>query len=272
MGQHLSSRPIIASLLTACLLTLPTSASAGEPLQLIVDTSKLAEADRESLRTTIAASVSETLTTEGRELVDTAPTTLRVRIEYLDEENLDYAIVYEVLEGSESLGEAASLTCTGCVEAKLVRTIDEGVPAALVRVDELMATKVEAPAEQPPTEPIVDEPPAARVAPIGALGIVGSVIAAGGVATLVVGGLELPKGSEYGAPNDSGDVIVREHGRTGQLLLATGAGVLVVGVAMLATDVALRSKRNRAAKSRAARVPTPMLAPGFVGMGLSGRF
>lgn len=261
-----------ASLLAACLLLLPISAEAGEPLQLIVDTSTLAEADRDSFRATITTSVTETLASEGRELVDGAPTTLRVRVEYLAEENLDYTIIYEALQGSESLGEAASLTCSGCVEAKLVRTISEGIPAALVRIDELVAAKAEPTAPTPTDEPPPAEPPAARVPPIGALGIVGSIIAAGGVATLVVGGLELPKGSEYGPPDDNGDVIVREHGRTGQVLLAAGGGALLVGVVMLATDVALRSKRNKAAKSRAARVPTPLLGPGFVGMGLSGRF
>lgn len=259
-----------ASLLAAGLLLLPASAEAGEPLQLIVDTSTLAEADRDGFRTTITTSLTETLATEGRELVDSAPTTLRVRVEYLAEENLDYTIIYEALQGSESLGEAASLTCSGCVEAKLVRTISEGVPAALVRIDELVAAQAVPTA--PPEEPPPAEPPPARVPPIGALGIVGSIIAAGGVATLVVGGLELPKGSEYGPPDDNGDVIVREHGRTGQVLLAAGGGALLVGVVLLATDVALRSKRNKAAKSRAARVPTPLLGPGFVGMGLSGRF
>lgn len=271
MGQHLSSRPMTASLLAAGLLLLPASAEAGEPLQLIVDTSTLAEADRDGFRTTITTSLTETLATEGRELVDGAPTTLRVRVEYLAEENLDYTIIYEALQGSESLGEAASLTCSGCVEAKLVRTISEGVPAALVRIDELVAAKTEPTAPTPTDEPPPAEPPAARVPPIGALGIVGSIIAAGGVATLVAGGLELPKASEIGT-SVNGVAPTREHGRTGQLLLAVGGGALVVGVAMLATDVVLRSKRNKAAKSRAVRVPTPLLGPGFVGMGLSGRF
>lgn len=260
-----------ASLLAACLLLLPASAEAGEPLQLIVDTSTLAEADRDSFRATITTSVTETLASEGRELVDGAPTTLRVRVEYLAEENLDYAIVYEALQGSESLGEAASLTCSGCVEAKLVRTISEGVPAALVRIDELVAANAE-PTAPTPAEPTPAEPPAARVPPIGALGIVGSIIAAGGVATLVAGGLELDRGlvddidlaNEFGSQTD--------HRPLGRALLGAGIGVALVGVALLATDVAIRAKKRKASAPRQSLTITPAWRPDYAGIGIGGRF
>lgn len=278
MGQHLPprtpliSRPALIALALAGVLATASPARAGEPLRLIVDTSKLAESDRERLRSSIHDSVAAAIIESGHEVVDDgAATTLRVRVEYLDAEDLEYAIYYDVQRDAE-LAEVPWLACVGCVDAKLLRTIGEGLPKALERVDELAAASADTEGDTS-GEPSDDPPPprVATIRPIGPLGIAGSVVAAGGLATLIAGGIELPKGEEP-TDFDGRDIEYLDHAKTGRVLLATGASVLVVGVALLATDLALRAKQRRSASTRSARVPLPLLAPSFVGLGLHGRF
>jgi hypothetical protein len=281
MGQHLPPRtsliprPAIVALALVGVLATARPAHAGEPLRLIVDTSKLAESDRERLRSSIHDSVSAAIVEAGHEVVDDgAATTLRVRVEYLDAEDLEYAIYYDV-QRDAALAEVPWLACVGCVDAKLLRTIGEGLPKALARVDELAAASTDMGEgegdEGTGGEPVDDPPTGPRVAPIGPLGLAGSVVAAGGLATLIAGGIQLPKG-EVVTDFDGRDVEYRDYAREGRVLLATGASVLVVGVALLATDLALRAKQRRDANPRSARVPVPVLAPSFVGLALHGRF
>lgn len=281
MGQHLSPRtpliPLTPLIVLALVGVLATSdpARAGEPVRLIVDTSKLAEAERERLRSSIHESVGDSIIAAGYDVVDDgAATTLRVRVEYLDAEDLEYAIYYDVQRDAK-LAEVPWVACVGCVDAKLLRTIGEGLPKALARVDELAAASVDTGEgeddEGSDGESVDDPPPGPRVAPIGPLGIASSVVAAGGLATLIAGGIQLPKG-EVITDFDGRDIQYRDYAREGRVLLASGASVLVVGVALLATDLALRAKQRRGAKTTSARVPVPVLAPSFVGLALHGRF
>ncbi|MCA9700159.1 MAG: hypothetical protein KC431_21725, partial [Myxococcales bacterium] len=112
---------MIAPLFALGLLAFPRSASAAEPLQVVVDTSSLAESEREHLRSMILEDVKTAVVAEGRKVADVSHTTLRVRVEYLDEDNLDYTIFYDVLHDAEPVGESPSITCSGCVDAKLTR-------------------------------------------------------------------------------------------------------------------------------------------------------
>lgn len=284
MGQHLSPRTsliptlamkgLLGLLSTLGVLAWSRPAFAGEPVRLIVDTSKLAESDRERLRSSIHESVGDSIAEAGYEVVDDgAATTLRVRVEYLDAEDLEYAIYYDV-QRDAVLADVPWVACVGCVDAKLLRTIGEGLPKALARVDELASAASEEGESESGEgggttgDPSEDPPPRPQVAKIGPLGIAGSIVAAGGLATLIAGAIELPKGEELGRL-DGHTLEYLDHGKTGRVLLGTGASVLVVGVALLATDLALRSKQR---STKSARVPVPVLAPSFVGLALHGRF
>ncbi len=275
MGQFLSKTALssivvaVASLVVSSQVWASEPAPSHEPLRIAVDTSTLAEADRERIAKVILAGVREQVEAEGIDVVDDGTaTTLRVRIEYLDPDDLEYAVYYDIQRGGEIVGDVPWVACTFCVDAKLLRSVTDGLPKALERIAEL-AEPIGVDEPEPTDEP-VDEPNPDRVAVIGPLGIAGAVLAGSGLALTIAGAIELPRGTEV-TESDGLVVRAREHRQTGQVLLGTGAGVLVVGVVMLAVDLGLRAKKRKQADA-SARMLVPVFGRDFTGLGYVQRF
>jgi hypothetical protein len=269
MGQHLPTRTTLSiTLVTSLLLAVPRPAWAAEPLRIAVDTSKLAEADRERIRKSVHEAVVEDVEAEDFKVVeDGSATALRVRIEYLDEEDLEYAIYYDIQRGAEVYSDVPWIACVVCVDAKLLRTVGEGLPKALERITEL--------SQESEPEPAIDQPTpieGPRVAPIGPMGVTGVVMSGVGLAVTIAGAVELSKGKVY----DQGTryALSREfqdHRPVGYGLLGAGVAVMAVGIGLLVTDTVIRAKKRK--KSEAStHAFFPMFGGGVVGMGLNQRF
>jgi hypothetical protein len=111
-----------------------------------------------------------------------------------------------------------------------------------------------------------------KVKPIGPLGGVGIGVAVLGVGATIAGAVELSKGKVYDPGTlDRPDLEFTDHRPPGQALLGVGIATATVGVALLVTDVVIRSKKRRA-QTASARTPFPMVGDGIVGVGLIQKF
>ncbi len=269
MGQHLPTRAALSIMLvTSLLLAVPRTAWAAEQLRIAVDTSKLSESDRERIRKSVQHAVVEDVEAEGYTVVeDGSATALRIRIEYLDEEDLEYAIYYDVQRGSEVYADVPWIACVVCVDAKLLRTVGEGLPKALERITAL--------SQEAEPEPVTDESTpieGPRVAPIGPIGSTGALITGFGLAATIAGAVELSRGKVY----DQGTLGARswefdDHRPVGVALLGAGVAAMTIGVATLVTDTVIRAKKRKASDA-SRRAYFPMAGEGIVGAGFVQRF
>lgn len=180
---------------------------------------------------------------------------------------LDYGVRVEVQIDGENVGDQI-VPCMEKGEAELVDCAIGGIPAVLEHLP-TEEVPTEAPKDPPVQEGNPDGPedqPTDRVAPIGGLGVVGIVVGAGGIATLIAGGVYLGRGEvtdDVGGFDDAQDFRPR-----GRVLVGVGAGLLGVGMIALGVDVGLRAKKRKKTAARL-RLNT---GPGIAGIGLSGRF
>jgi hypothetical protein len=251
----------------------PTSAIAGPAqadsasVRLIVDTEALGDAEapfegaaNERLRAALEGA--------GYELDDSvrADATVRVRISYFNEADLDYQINVDLAVG-EQIIQLAALGCPHCVDDDLLAAIDG-------RHTEILAALERALAQRTEPQPHVEEgnPPEAPTTtttkPIGALGGVGIGVSVLGVGMLVVGGVELGRGRVFDDVTQSATERTGvDHRPVGGTLLGVGAVMLTAGVTMLVVDL-VRSKKRR----QQAGLAHPLLGPNIVGLGYSARF
>lgn len=270
MGQHLSSRAALTcTLVLALLVATPVSAAPGaaETIRVAVDTSGLSEADGQRIREFVQDQLIDDIEADGFTVTDqNVPTTLRVRIEYLDQEDLEYAIHYDIQRDDELLTDVPWIACVTCVDAALLRKIQEGLPPALERIRELTPSEAE-PVAEPPS---ADEPAPTMPAAIGGLGIAGAVVAGVGLGVMIGGGVEYGRGIEFeDAPDRTRTRI--DHQLPGGVLLGVGGAALIVGAVLLGVDLGKRAKQRKAARNTSGLV-VPLLAPGTVGVGFVRNF
>ncbi|MFV8750465.1 hypothetical protein ACNOYE_07925 [Nannocystaceae bacterium ST9] len=271
------SLALMLALLVASPTVLAQSPAAPEqPLRVVVDTAALDEQDRERMRKFLQAGVVEEIEAKGITVVeDGSATTLRVRIEYLDEEDLEYAIHYDIQHGGEIYTDVPLALCTFCVDAKLLRAINGGLPAALKRLEELAEPVEPSPLEE--TDPVLeepvpeDEPEPDRIAPIGPLGFTGIGVAALGLGATIAGAVELSKGKVYEQTSTGLSWEFEDHRPAGKALLGTGVAVMAVGVALLVTDTVIRARKRKNSDS-GKRAFFPVAGEGIVGAGFIQRF
>lgn len=215
----------------------------------------------------------------GFELADDAALALQVRLEPLREGKFDYGLRFEFLgdEGPEPAIEWVA--CMTCIDSKLLGLVDEKAPALIEAVERRLAgleaassttTSEDTTSDttDDPTEGGEDEGPTEVPPPIGPMGIVGVVGLAAGVGLSIGGGVELGRGQVDTTDPASLFGTSTDHRPLGRALLGAGIGVAVVGVALLATDLAIRAKKRK----KASFAVTPALGRGYAGLGLAGRF
>lgn len=197
-----------------------------------------------------------------------AATVLRIRFHALKSSQYDYGVHFEFVQGDSREPAIEWVDCHMCVDARLIPVLDEQLPALLLALDERAEELRAAGSEDRGGEP---EPVEPMPRPITGLGIGGSIVAALGVGALIGGSVELSRGVVTDVvPTEQRKVT--DHRPPGYTLVGVGATALVVGLAMLGVDLAAHSKARKArAQNKRAHV-FPLLAPGRVGLGISGRF
>ncbi len=197
----------------------------------------------------------------------TADATVRLSLEVDDAENFVYHFEIEVVVGDQhtALDDAK---CEDCLTDKLVSVAEQQAPRI---IDALKVARVRSNATNAAvSDGSADEP--RKVAPIGPLGGVGIGVAVLGVGATIAGAVELSKGKVYDAESREGpDLQFTDHRPPGKALLGAGIAVATVGVALLVTDVVIRSKKRRAQQA-SARTPFPLVGDGVVGIGLIQKF
>jgi hypothetical protein len=244
----------------------------GASVRVVVDTKALGDAEA-SFATEIDETLRAAVEEAGYVLDDSvrADATVRVRLSFFNQEDLDYQIDVDIAAG-EQLVRLETVGCPHCEGDEVLAQVDgrhseilAALERALVRSREHVPPEGETPPEggTPPEQ----EPESGKAKPIGALGGVGIGLAVLGVGTLVVGGVEFGRGKIY---DDVSRVTTEasfvDHRPVGGALLGVGSVVLAAGVTMLVVDI-IRSK-----KRRHAGVTVPLLGPSIVGLGYTGQF
>lgn len=185
---------------------------------------------------------------------------------------VDYAVLLEVQVDGKVVGDA-DVTCMGKGEAELVDCTIEGLPAILdhiptrpVRGREPAGTNEGLPDEGGDGGTSVDANDNDRVAPLGPWGISGIVVGAGGIATLIAGGVDLGRGEV--AEDTFGQDETRDFRPRGRALVGVGVGLVVVGALAVGIDAGMRANKRKEASARL-RLDA---GPRFVGASLVGRF
>jgi hypothetical protein len=251
----------------------PMSAIAGPAqadsasVRVIVDTEALGDAEapfegaaNERLRAALEGA--------GYELDDSvrANATVRVRISYFNEADLDYQIDVDLAVGEQIL-QLGALGCPSCADDDLLAAIDGRHAEILAALERALAQQTE------PSPPVEDgnppeAPTATKTKHIGTLGRVGIGISVLGVGVLAVGGVELSRGRIYDDVTQSATERTGiDHRPVGGTLLGVGAVMLTAGVTMLVVDL-VRSKKRQ----QQAGLVHPLLGPSIVGLGYAGRF
>jgi hypothetical protein len=268
------SRVLRSSVLCLALLLGPSIARAaeGEHVRVVVDVSMLGE-EEASFVDAISPGLRAALEGAGYVLDDdivSADATLRVRVRYFNEGNLDYQIDVDISAG-EQLARLDTIACPQCFERDIVAKVEEKHEMILAGLARMLAKANEPAPSERPQQPNTNEQPeaSAKPKPIGALGGVGIGVAVLGVGTLVAGGIELGRGKIFddrstGLETDSTFV---DHRPVGGALLGVGAVVLAAGITMIVVDV-VRAKKRRGS----AGVAVPLLGPSIVGLGFTGQF
>jgi hypothetical protein len=208
----------------------------------------------------------------------------RLRFDPLREDRFDYGLRFEFVTEAEVESAIEWVPCITCTDAKLLEILDKKAPELLEATNERFAatetstTSEESTSDEGDSRTTPDEAstgedtgedgePVEVPAPIGPLGIGGAIGLAAGLGLSIAGGVEFRHQTEELdlAKEVSGRA---DHRPTGRALLGAGIGVAVVGVALLATDLALRAKKR---KTNSVTI-TPTLSPEYAGIGIGGRF
>lgn len=212
----------------------------------------------------------------------------RLRFDPLREDRFDYGLRFEFVTEAEIESAIEWVPCITCTDAKLLEILDKKAPELLEATNErFAATETSTTSEEPtsdegdsrttPDEASTGEDtgedgePVEVPAPIGPLGIGGAIGLAAGLGLSIAGGVELGRGlvDDIDLAKEVGSQA--DHRPPGRVLLGAGIGVAVVGVALLATDVALRAKKRKAASQHSISI-NPTLRPDHAGISISGRF
>lgn len=260
--------------LAAPVLGVPASAIAGPAqaegarVRVVIDAEELGEAGpffQDKVGATLRAAVEQA----GYQLEDgiRADATVRVRISFFNEADLDYQVHVEISAGAE-LVQLETLDCAQCVDDDLLGKIDDQHAQVLAGLERALALVQQRP--QPANE---DDPPVEgtkQPKAIGALGYGGIGVAALGIGALVAGGVEFGRGKIYDdRTRIANELTFVDHRPVGGALLGVGGVVVAAGVTMLVVDLVRASKRRQQPH---AGLAIPLLGPSMLGLGYSGQF
>ncbi len=185
--------------------------------------------------------------------------------EQADKAVSDYGTHIEVHVDGEKVGEKLTM-CMQKGEAELVGCALSGLPGVM----ELLPQE-DVPAD--PAAPIPSETVPEKnndkvaLAPLGALGVAGIVVAAVGVGLGVAGGVDLARGKSDEADGLIG-VEQTDYSPRGIGFASAGGVALVAGAVLIAVGVTRTKKKQR---EQSARVQIDA-SPGFSGLRITGRF
>jgi hypothetical protein len=227
----------------------PPTEMAERPLRVMIDVSALAEADAPHIERFTLERVEPLLQERVYTRDDDARDAIEIRFEYLDPEDLEYAVHVDVYADGALVEPGIEwFVCQFCPQMMLADTVARHLPAAL---DVLERAEAEAVASVPPegdsqataapTEP-GDEPPARRRS-LGVLGIEGAIAAGGGLATTITGIVLVARGRVV-EPSDTPHLRAVNYRPVGLALLGVGAGAAALGAAAIVVDV-VRRKKNK---------------------------
>ena len=243
----------------------------ARPLRVKIDVSAIAEADAPHIERFTNERIEPLLRERAFAKVDEAGDAVEIRIEYLDPEDLEYAIYLDVYDDGTRIDPGVPwFVCKFCPQGMVADKVAENLPAALDLLERAEAAadtdgnETAATASEPATTP-GGEPPPKPVRPIGWLGITGAVVAGGGLATTIAGAVRLAKGEVTESTGQS-EAQVIDYRPQGIALVGIGASVLVLGTAAVVVDVMMRKKK------RSSMAFVPSFSPRAASVTFSARF
>jgi hypothetical protein len=235
----------VSAIALATLLAWPGAVVAGPRGGVSVDASGL-EAVGEALAPDVAKELDALLEGEGLE-----PTSLRVRIFWLDAEEFKYAI-HATFDPSLPADQIPIIeTCSGCAKADVVKKTVAAVETKLIPPEKQRIAEAKPPPPvvedeggdpPPPPPPSVDRDPARR--PLDKMGWAGVGLLVAGGAAAITGGALLGVGERRPEADMS---QIRDFRPSGYVLLGTGGAMLVVGAILLGIDRARAKNGKRTA-------------------------
>lgn len=242
------------------------------PIAVEIDVSKLAQGDAPHIERMTAERVAALLVEHSYAPTPGAADKLAIRIKYLDEEDLEYAIYVDVYDDGKLVEPGIEwFVCKFCPQTMLAETVVTHVPEAL---DLLSKAEASATAQQPgdSAQEQNEEPPSQPGPPpprrIGWLGITGAIVAGGGLATTGFGVARLRRG-EVTSDTATEELRILDYRPQGQALIGAGVAVVMLGTAALVTDLLIRGNKRREDPSLTV---TPSLAPRSAHVAFSIRF
>jgi hypothetical protein len=254
------------------------SEATGKVVTIQIDVTSLPEEER-GVAPVVLGELRTTLEGAGHQVSD-EPTpgaiVLRARLRHMEAGNRNYGIHFEFMDGDRAAPAMEWVECIFCTEARVLERIRESAPDLLAAVErQVPKTSAESDTgDETGGEPIDDVGPGpAKVKPIGPLGFAGIGVATLGLGAVVWGAVDLGRGRVY--DNSHAGIGTRrpwtDFGPRGTALLGAGIGGVVLGGALLVTDLAIRSKKRKSLGTSAG-VVTPMLSPQSLGLGWTQRF
>lgn len=213
----------------------------------------------------------ETLENRGVESDEASSTVVVIQVldvaeeEQADKAVSDYGTSIEVRIDGEKVGEKIT-PCMQKGEAQLIGCALSSLPDVMHLLPQAQAEKPTEIVPDPPGE-TSDEKGKVALAPLGAWGVAGVVVAAAGMGLGVAGGIDLARG-EVEETEDRERDRRDDYRPRGVGFLAAGGAAVAVGVALIALGVIRTKKKQR---ERAARVQINA-SPGFAGLRFTGRF
>jgi hypothetical protein len=211
----------------------------------------------------------------GIELVEDGREAVHLRIRFggkaEDVQLFNYNLHFELVEGNTVTRLIDPVVCLDCFDHTLFPTLEETAPKLIEAIDAQRGRDPTAPGTEPPhgeQDPGKSPPPR----PIGVMGGVGIGVAALGVGGLVWGAVDLARGQVYGpASEDETRLVWTDYGPRGAVILGVGVAGVVLGGALLATDLVIRARQRKSANQPSSAF-APVLSPQVVGLGWIRRF
>lgn len=264
---------------------IPALAAAGPApratVRVDVDLSKIEEFDAGGIEREVRARTEVIVDQQGYFLDDAATDSIVVRIEYVDKEDLEYGIYFDVIDDGMPVEPSEDwIVCMYCNHRMVAERYAERLPSALDRlakanaaaedpapgaVDEGTAGQADEAAPDPGVEGGDSEPKPAdtlvlRNAGLGLL-IPGALVLGAGLGMVVAGTREVDRERPY-------EILERNFRPPGIGLAAVGGAATAVGIGLLVTHAVRKRGKGRTTDPLSWG---PML-DGRAGLVVSGRF